>query len=200
MKTNTMTLRVTTPTKKYTVYWFADYDVFCDDGCRITVTVNTEKNNSQQTEEEFHFYDTDIPIDVFSIPSLERWFYDFFAYKYADIYAENPAVRASILYDLGNYTIETEDEETDGFVKYVYDLTGSQKEYFVRTQCGKFSTDSFLSVKSAEQWVYENLYLDSGIEDTSGNPPFVVFSVQKSTRANRRTAVDMNDENNAVGF
>lgn len=177
MKLRNLTLSVKANTRDYFVEWFTEDDGDTSPYTEIVVHVTTVTRNNCTATEKFIFSNSDIPIPIQNRWGLEQWFFEYFAYRYADLYSEgDPCKRAAILYDLGNYTPELKQQNS------AYSLDDAKVvdpgDYYAVINNDPFSIANFDTYESAEQWANESMYRSDVIEVGALVKPYTIFTVK----------------------
>lgn len=193
LKPSFMTLEVKTRQREYRIHWspiasISQKEAEAEPELDIYVTTKTQNGNNTVIE-RFEFLPTDIKIAIRGTKDLEEWFYTDFAYQYADLHAndeETSCLRASILYDLGNYEVaervDREGEESmlvsegDG-LEGISEGRGKNQIFYVAMDDGVSGIYCFGNYDNAEQWANERLCRDETITTMPGPKPYTIFTV-----------------------
>ena len=193
LKPRHINLQVKTKQRAYNIYWSSNLPVppenkEADTELNIYITTKAQGGN-QTIEERFTIPSTDIKTVIQGTKDLEDWFYTDFAYQYADLHAndeETSCLRASILFDLGNYKVvekvDREGEESllvangdrlDG----ISEARGKSQIFYVSMNDDASGIYCFSTYDNAEQWANERLCQDETITTMPGPKPYTIFTV-----------------------
>lgn len=184
LKPTHLTLNVITKTRRYHVSWERNLLV----GASLSVNVVTELKDGTDVSERFSIGESELSSLIDGIKSLETWFYEDFAYQYADLHRndeESECTRASILFDLGNYTVpvanmSSDDSDTFAVRDGEKGMEDQSPVFYVRLDADDQGIYSFGSYENAEQWANEKLYQDETINVTTANRPYTIFTIKKA--------------------
>ena len=191
LKPSFITLEVKTHQREYNIHWSPIASISqreAEPEIDIYVTTKTQNGNNTVVE-RFKFLPTDIKIVIKGTKDLEEWFYTDFAYQYADLHAndeETSCLRASILYDLGNYeVVEKVDREGEESIRVsegdglegISEGRGKSQIFYVSMNDDASGVYCFSSYDNAEQWANERLCRDETITTMPGPKPYTIFTV-----------------------
>lgn len=193
LKPSFITLEVKAHQREYNIHWSPIASISqreAEAEPEIDIYVTTKMQNGNNTVvERFKFLPTDIKIAIKGTKDLEEWFYTDFAYQYADLHAndeETSCLRASILYDLGNYkVVEKVDREGEESMlasegNGLADISGARGKsqiFYVSMNDDASGIYCFSSYDNAEQWANERLCRDETITTMPGPKPYTIFTV-----------------------
>ena len=195
LKPKTLSLTVTTETRLYNVHWWGS----ADDGLfDILITVETTEPKSDCTAtERFEITGEDTSWDIDNLTNLKAWFYNEFAYQYADLHRNDSTegcTWASILYDLGNYTVvrdvkEKEENTTELSTEELYNEETSL--FYVSINDDDPQVYAFTHFDHAEQWANERLYLNETVDASTNRPPYTIFTIWPKSMFSKHNTLDL---------
>lgn len=194
LKPRSLHLTVDTAERTYNVSWYSgmtarsDGDIGTAD--ELSVTVETSQKDGCLLKESFHIPVHEITTKITGTKDLQDWFYNDFAYRYADLHQgdeETGCLRASILYELGNYEVVRGCDRIKAAKGLTKTIIGDRQQtkdnspvfYVCMNEAGS-PVYSFSSYDNAEQWANEKLYQEESINVGYNNLPYTIFTV-KST-------------------
>lgn len=182
-------MNVHTAKREYDLDWYPSGK---DPG--IVVHVVTRLGDKGKGGERFFIPQEEIARPIRGIQDLEAWFYEDFAYQYADLHESadgSSCTRASILYDIGNYFIQSKEDAEPNISSCTFTIFDNETVQDDEIPIFYVSMDSedaciycFGSYENAEQWANEKLYQDDTINVTGNNKPYTIFTVKKTDKAN----------------